>query len=73
MQPRFLEAVLTMKREDYAKPDFWSRKAREEGYPARSVYKLREIAGKFNLFANIGGGGVFHIHDLGAAPGSWSH
>ena len=24
----------------YEKPDFWSKKAFSEGYPARSVYKL---------------------------------
>mgnify|MGYP004701693685 CR=1 FL=1 len=27
----------------YEKPDFWSQKAFSEGYPARSVYKLKEI------------------------------
>jgi 23S rRNA (uridine2552-2'-O)-methyltransferase len=52
---------------DYTKPDFWARKARQEGYPARSVYKLQEMDGKFGLFKQ--GGPVL---DLGAAPGSWS-
>jgi len=33
----------------YDKPDFWALKARKEGYPARSVYKLEEIAAKFGL------------------------
>ena len=33
----------------YDKPDFWSQKARKEGYPARSVYKLEEIDRKFGL------------------------
>jgi 23S rRNA (uridine2552-2'-O)-methyltransferase len=28
---------------DYKKPDYWQVKARDEGYPARSVYKLKEI------------------------------
>ena len=35
---------------DYKKPDYWQQKARKEGYPARSVYKLKEIDEKFNLF-----------------------
>jgi 23S rRNA (uridine2552-2'-O)-methyltransferase len=33
----------------YEKPDFWSLKAQKEGYPARSVYKLRELDEKFGL------------------------
>ena len=56
---------------DYKKPDYWQLKARQEGYPARSVYKLQEIEEKHALFkvkrpANL------RILDLGAAPGSWS-
>jgi 23S rRNA (uridine2552-2'-O)-methyltransferase len=51
----------------YEKPDFWSRKAFSEGYPARSVYKLKEIDEKFGL---IPGNGT--ALDLGAAPGSWT-
>ena len=35
---------------NYEKPDFWSLKAQKENYPARSVYKLREIDEKFNFF-----------------------
>ena len=31
----------------YEKPDFWSKKAFSEGYPARSVYKLKELDEKF--------------------------
>ena len=27
----------------YQEPDYWSRKAFSEGYPARSVYKLEEM------------------------------
>ncbi|MDR1931042.1 MAG: RlmE family RNA methyltransferase [Treponema sp.] len=52
----------------YEKLDFWSLKAQKEGYPARSVYKIREIDQKFAFFGNAGG----RILDLGAAPGSWS-
>ncbi|MDR0550534.1 MAG: RlmE family RNA methyltransferase [Spirochaetaceae bacterium] len=53
----------------YEKPDFWSLKARSEGYPARSVYKLQEILQKFpHLIPRHS----FCALDLGAAPGSWS-
>ncbi len=51
----------------YEKPDYWSRKAFAEGYPARSVYKLEEIASKFNLIKKKG-----KALDLGASPGSWT-
>jgi 23S rRNA (uridine2552-2'-O)-methyltransferase len=56
---------------DYKKPDHWQQKARKEGYPARSVYKLKEIDEKFALFKPVSGDGA-RILDLGAAPGSWS-
>jgi 23S rRNA (uridine2552-2'-O)-methyltransferase len=55
----------------YEKPDFWSLKAQQEGYPARSVYKLKEIDEKTGLFRRAGGGAP-RVLDLGAAPGSWS-
>ena len=51
----------------YEKPDFWAAKARKEGYPARSVYKLMEIDRKFGLVRQ-----GLRILDIGAAPGSWS-
>lgn len=47
--------------------DFFFHKAKKEGYPARSVYKLQEIDRKYDLFKP----GQF-ILDLGCAPGSWS-
>lgn len=53
---------------NYAKPDFWALKAQKEGYPARSVYKLKEIDEKFLFLKGEKG----KILDLGAAPGSWS-
>lgn len=58
----------------YDKPDFWSQKARKEGYPARSVYKLAEIAAKFGLLPAGKGGPASGpaVLDIGAAPGSWS-
>lgn len=52
---------------NYNKPDFWSKKAFSEGYPARSVYKLKEMDEKFNLIKKNS-----RILDLGAAPGSWT-
>jgi 23S rRNA (uridine2552-2'-O)-methyltransferase len=59
---------------NYEKPDFWALKAKKEGYPARSVYKLREIDGKFGLLpkekSQITAG--FKVLELGASPGSWS-
>jgi len=55
---------------DYSKLDHWSLKAQKEGYPARSVYKLREMDEKFGLVK--GGRRPFKVLDLGAAPGSWS-
>ena len=55
---------------DYKKPDYWQQKARREGYPARSVYKLKEIDEKFALLKPRRA--AFRVLDLGAAPGSWS-
>ena len=55
---------------DYKKPDYWQQKARSEGYPARSVYKLKEIEEKFGLLKTRTGS--VRVLDLGAAPGSWS-
>lgn len=52
---------------NYNKPDFWSKKAFSEGYPARSVYKLKEMDEKFGLIKKN-----TRVLDLGAAPGSWT-
>jgi 23S rRNA (uridine2552-2'-O)-methyltransferase len=59
---------------DYKKPDYWQQMARKEGYPARSIYKLKEIDEKFSLLKirSSGGKNVPRILDIGAAPGSWS-
>lgn len=51
----------------YEKPDFWSKKAFSEGYPARSVYKLQEIDSKFKILKKNS-----TVLDLGSAPGSWT-
>jgi len=48
------------------KKEFYTLKARKEGYPARSVYKLKEIDEKFKILKK----GDF-VLDLGSAPGSW--
>lgn len=47
--------------------DFYFRKAKAENYPARSVYKLREIDDKCHILRP-----GLRVLDLGAAPGSWS-
>ena len=63
---------------DYKKPDYWQLKARSEGYPARSVYKLKEMDEKFGLLKAApkapaaSSKATFRVLDLGAAPGSWS-
>jgi len=50
----------------YIPNDELSRKAKTEGYRARSVYKLKELDEKFNLIKP-----GMTVLDLGAAPGSW--
>ena len=47
--------------------DYYFHKAKREGYPARSVYKLQEAQKKFR-FLRAGQ----RVLDLGAAPGSWT-
>ncbi|MDR1971522.1 MAG: RlmE family RNA methyltransferase [Treponema sp.] len=56
---------------NYEKPDAWSLRAQKEGYPARSVYKLKEMDEKFHLIPGPARQG-FRVLDLGAAPGSWT-
>ena len=46
--------------------DHYTRRAKKENYPARSVYKLQEIQEKFKLIRS-----GQHVLDLGCAPGSW--
>ena len=47
--------------------DHYFKKAKQENYPARSVYKLQELNNKFKLLRP-----GLKVLDLGAAPGSWS-
>lgn len=49
------------------KRDIYYRKAKEEGWRARSAFKLLQIQEAFQIFS-----GVHHVVDLCAAPGSWS-
>ena len=49
------------------KRDIYYRKAKEEGWRARSAFKLLQIDEEFSILE-----GVHHVVDLCAAPGSWS-
>lgn len=49
------------------KADHWNKKAKAEGFPARSVYKLEEIDRRFKVLPRGG-----RVLDLGCCPGSWS-
>jgi 23S rRNA (uridine2552-2'-O)-methyltransferase len=55
------------KRPNYRGDEARSKKARKDGFAARSVYKLEELDLRFRLLKR--GSAVL---DLGAAPGSWS-
>jgi 23S rRNA (uridine2552-2'-O)-methyltransferase len=52
------------------KPDHWhdyyTKRAREEQYPSRSVYKLEEIQKKFGILKRGS-----RVLDLGCCPGAW--
>jgi 23S rRNA (uridine2552-2'-O)-methyltransferase len=48
------------------KDEFYTRKANDEGYPARSIYKLKEIDEKHRLIKKGD-----YVLDLGSSPGSW--
>ncbi|OGZ32686.1 MAG: hypothetical protein A2V69_03675 [Candidatus Portnoybacteria bacterium RBG_13_40_8] len=50
----------------YSKTDSYTKKAKQEKYPARSVYKLEEIDKKYRLIKKSD-----KVLDLGCAPGSW--
>jgi len=47
--------------------DRFGERAKKEGYPARSVYKLKEIDQRIKLFKP-----GLRVLDLGAVPGSWT-
>ncbi|MDC7235941.1 MAG: RlmE family RNA methyltransferase [Spirochaetales bacterium] len=50
-----------------SRPDFYTQKAKKEGYMARSVYKLEEIQNKTKLIKSGD-----RVLDVGASPGSWT-
>lgn len=51
----------------YNPKDYYYKKAKEENYAARSVFKLQEIDARLRVFRP-----GMKVLDLGAAPGSWS-
>ena len=46
--------------------DNWAKKARNQGYRSRAVFKLKEILEKTKLTK------IEKVLDLGCAPGGWS-
>ena len=50
----------------YKVKDAYFKRAKKEGYLARSVYKLKEIDQRYRLFKKGD-----RVLDLGASPGSW--
>lgn len=55
-----------MQKRRYNPQDRFFRKAKEEGYRARSAYKLKEILERFRIIRT-----GFNVLDLGSAPGSF--
>lgn len=55
-----------MARRVFERKDRFYKKAKKEGYPARSAYKIIEFDDKYKIFKS---GNV--VVDLGAAPGGW--
>ena len=62
-----LTTYYRMGRSSKDKRDVYYRLAKEEGWRARSAFKLLQINDEFNIFS-----GVTKVVDLCAAPGSWS-
>jgi 23S rRNA (uridine2552-2'-O)-methyltransferase len=58
---------MSSRKNPYAKPDSFTRAAKDAGFPARSVFKLEEIDRRVHLLRS-----GMRVLDLGAAPGSWS-
>jgi 23S rRNA (uridine2552-2'-O)-methyltransferase len=50
-----------------SQPDHFTNRAKKQGYPARSIFKLREIQEKTGILRT-----GMRVLDLGASPGSWS-
>lgn len=58
---------MTRPKNPYKRPDTFTKQAKAQGYPARSVFKLEEIDRRVKLLR-----AGQRVLDLGAAPGSWS-
>jgi 23S rRNA (uridine2552-2'-O)-methyltransferase len=58
---------VTKPKNPYKRPDAFTKAAKAQGYPARSVFKLEEIDRRVRLLRP-----GQRVLDLGAAPGSWS-
>ena len=54
-------------RNPYRKPDAFAKQAKNEGFAARSVYKLQEIDRRARILRPGA-----RVVDLGCYPGSWS-
>ncbi len=52
----------------YNKKDHYHQKAKEEGYVARSAYKLKEILKRYPMIFTK----QSRVLDLGCAPGAWT-
>jgi len=64
-----LRLILKMKRSNKKRScwqDHYSRRAKKERFPARSIYKLQEIQRRYNLIKKED-----KVLDLGCSPGSW--
>ncbi|MBF0105004.1 MAG: RlmE family RNA methyltransferase [Deltaproteobacteria bacterium] len=55
-----------MAKKQFERKDRFYNKAKKEGYPARSAYKIMELDDRFKIFKS---GAT--IIDLGCAPGGW--
>lgn len=58
---------MARRRRRQRRQDSFGKRARREGFPARSVYKLEEIDRRMRLLRR-----GMRVLDLGAAPGSWT-
>lgn len=58
---------MAQKKSPYKGPDSFTVRAKERGFPARSVFKLEEIDHRVRLLKP-----GMNVLDLGACPGSWS-
>ena len=65
---RFELFKILMGRSSKDKRDVYYRLAKEEGWRARSAFKLLHLDEEFRLFHD----GIKRVVDLCAAPGSWS-